>query len=88
MSDIQRLEQKIDKSNDKMDKLIETMTTFIAFQARAEERHTSTSSRLEKLEELVSKLWDMVHKNALIVNAAVGFGCLVIGGLVSWYLGA
>jgi len=91
MSDIQRLEQKIDKQNDqmngKMDKLIETMTTFVAFQARAEERHANNNKRLDKLEELVAKLWDMVHKNSLIVNGAVGVGCLVIGAGISWALG-
>ena len=83
MSELKALEQKIDQSNSKMDKLIETMTTFIAFQARAEERHTSTSKRLEKLEELVAKLWDMVHKNSLIVNGAIGLICLVAGGSFS-----
>ena len=83
MSELKALEQKIDQSNSKMDKLIETMTTFIAFQARAEERHSSTSKRLEKLEELVAKLWDMVHKNSLIVNGAIGLICLVAGGSFS-----
>ncbi len=87
MTDIQRLEQKIDASNDKMDKLVETMTTFIAFQSRAEERHISTSSRLEKLEEMTAKLWDMVHKNAIVVNGALAIVGIVIGALASRYFG-
>lgn len=87
MSDIQRLEQKIDHSDTKLDKLIETMTTFIAFQARAEERHSSTSDRLLKLEELVAKLWDMVHKNSLFVNGALGLGGIIIGAMATKYLG-
>ena len=87
MSSIERLEQKIDSSNDKMDKLVETMTTFIAFQARAEERHTSTDSRISKLEELVAKLWDMVHKNALIVNGALGICGIIVGAVAAKYWG-
>ena len=84
MSDpIHRLEQKIDEQsvsiNGKMDKLIETMTTFVAFQARAEERHSNSNKRLEKLEVKMEKVWDMVHKNSLIVNAAVGLTSLFVG---------
>lgn len=86
MSDEQRLEQKIDKQNDKLDKLVETMTTFIAFQARSEERHTTSNDRLEKVEDRLDTLWDMVHKNSLILNAAWGFACLIVGGLVTWVL--
>jgi putative N-acetylmannosamine-6-phosphate epimerase len=87
MSDIDRLEQKIDSTNDKMDKLVEAMTTFIAFQARAEERHQSTDNRINKLEELVSKLWDMVHKNALIVNGALAVCGIIVGAVAAKYLG-
>lgn len=86
MSDIERLERKIDEQstsiNGKMDKLIETMTTFVAFQARAEERHSTSNQRLEKLEAKVDKLWDMVHRNALFVNGAVA----IVSGIVIWVI--
>jgi len=82
MSELKDLGQKIDKSNDKIDKLIETMTTFVAFQARAEERHDSTSRRLLKLEEMIAKLWDMVHRNALFVNGAVA----VVTAVGIWFI--
>lgn len=98
MSDIQRLEQKIDSQNssmnEKMDKLIETMTTFVAFQARAEERHANGSDRFDKIEarqdkadDKLSKIWDMVHKNSIVVNGAIGFGCLLVGSVATWLLG-
>ena len=86
MSELKALGQKIDQSNDKIDKLIETMTTFVAFQARAEERHDSTSRRLIKLEDMTAKLWDMVHRNALFVNGAVfvvtSIGIWLIKGII------
>jgi len=86
MSELKALGQKIDQSNDKIDKLIETMTTFVAFQARAEERHDSTSRRLVKLEDMTAKLWDMVHRNALFVNGAVfvvtSVGIWLIKGII------
>jgi len=86
MSELKALGQKIDQSNDKIDKLIETMTTFVAFQARAEERHDSTSRRLVKLEDMTAKLWDMVHRNALFVNGAVfvvtSIGIWLIKGII------
>lgn len=88
MSEWDRLEQKIDKQNDKMDQLIETMTTFVAFQARAEERHSTSNRRLDKLESKVEKLWDMVHKNSLVVNGAIGATCLIGGSVATWILGA
>lgn len=71
MSELERLSRKIDKSNDKIDTLVETMTAFVAFQARAEERHDDTARRIGKLEDLVDSLWDMVHKNSILVNGAV-----------------
>ena len=87
MSDpIQRLEQKIDEQsssiNGKMDKLIETMTTFVAFQARAEERHSTSNKRLEKLEIKMEKVWDMVHRNALFLNGAVA----IVTAIVIWVI--
>ena len=82
MSGNEKLEQKIDDTNSKMDKLIETMTTFVAFQSRAEERHEYTTKAQNKLEARVDKLWDMVHKNSLIVNAAVA----VVTAIVIWQL--
>ena len=88
MNEWDRLEQKIDKQNDKMDQLIETMTTFVAFQARAEERHSTSNRRLDKLESKVEKLWDMVHKNSLVVNGAIGATCLIGGSVATWILGA
>lgn len=93
MSDpIHRLEQKIDEQsvsiNGKMDKLIETMTTFVAFQARAEERHSNSNKRLEKLEARMDTVWDLVHKNSLIVNAAVGCVSLLAGGFLTWFFAA
>ena len=84
MSEIKDLGKKIDDSNTKMDRLIETMTTFIAFQARAEERHDSSSKRLEKLETLVDKLWLKVHTNSIKVNGAQWVACLIIGAAVGW----
>lgn len=93
MSDIERLEQKIDqhidnqvRSNDKLEaaleKISDSMVTFVGFQTRAEERHSNMNQRLEKLEtqaitrfekleDRVDKLWDMVHKNSLVVNGIV-----------------
>ena len=75
MNDIEKLEQRIDAKFDKlidtMNKLSETMTTFIGFQSRAEERHINSSILLKKLEAKVDKLWDMVHKNSLVVNGVV-----------------
>ena len=85
MSELKALKQTIDQSNSKIDKLIETMTTFVAFQARAEERHDSTSRRLAKLEDVTTKLWDLVHRNALFVNGAIAVvtivGTLMIKGM-------
>jgi len=82
MSELETLGQKIDQSNSKIDKLIETMTTFVAFQARAEERHDSTSRRLIKLEDVTSTLWDMVHRNALFVNGAV----FIVTSIGIWFI--
>ena len=74
MSELKALEQKIDsiadtavRSEHLYQGLLEQMTTFVSFQARAEERHV----RLEKVETRVDKLWDMVHKNSLVVNGVV-----------------
>lgn len=85
-NDIQRLEQKIESqgadTSQKLDKLIETMTTFVAFQARAEERHSTSSKRIEKLEEKMEKVWDMVHRNALFLNGAVA----IVTAIVIWVI--
>ncbi len=95
MSGYEALEQKIDnlhvrhsESTERMENSIEKMSesiqTFVAFSARAEERHSSSSKRIDKIETKLEKLWDMVHKNSLVVNAAIGFVCLTIGGIFSW----
>lgn len=87
MSGLKDLEKKIDGSNTKIDKLIDVMTDLLKFQARAEVMHETSSKRLEKVESKVDKLWDMVHKNSLIVNGAVGLLCLITGSTVSMFLG-
>jgi len=63
------------------------VTSLIAFQARAEERHENSSERFEKLEDKVDKLWDKVLKNSLIVNGALIVCSLIIGGMVSMLVG-
>lgn len=96
MSDIQRLEQKIDDFNSRhlastermessIGKMSDSIVTLVGFQARAEERHKSSNIRLDKLEAKIEKLWDMVHKNSLIVNAALGIGGLIVGGVITWF---
>lgn len=85
MSELKILGQKIDsvaasatRSETLYQGLLEQMTTFVAFSARAEERHI----RLEKVETRVDKLWDMVHKNSLIVNGVV----FVVTAILIWYV--
>jgi hypothetical protein len=96
MSDVQRLEQKIDLLHERhidstvrmeasIEKMSESVQTFVAFQARAEERHASNNARLDKVETKLERLWDMVHKNSLIVNAALGITGLIVGGFITWF---
>ncbi len=87
MTDVSKLEQKIDSQNSKIDTLVETMTTFVSFQARAEERHSYTKETLDKLVERVDTLWDMVHRNALIVNGAVAIVTAVSIWIIKGYIG-
>jgi len=98
MSELKALEQKIDslhsrhdESTGRMETAIEKMSqsieTFVAFSARAEERHSTSSARLDKYESKLETLWDMVHKNSLVVNGAIGLLCLIVGGSVSFVMG-
>lgn len=95
MSELKALEQKIDMLHDQhgestvrmetsISKMSESIQTFVAFSARAEERHSTTSARLDKFESKLETLWDMVHKNSLVVNAAIGLICLAAGGFITW----
>ena len=97
MSELKALELKIDNLHDRHDestvrmersigKMSESIETFVAFSARAEERHSTSSARLDKFETKLEKLWDMVHKNSLVVNGVIGLLCLVVGSYVSWLL--
>jgi hypothetical protein len=121
MSDIQRLEQKIDDhidnqatSNTRVEnaltQIAESMNTFVGFQARAEERQLADSKWRETVEKHQDKQDDRIEKqadafdrfykndftpvrdgqriNSLLVNGAVGFVSLVIGGLLTYMLGA
>ena len=98
MSELKALEQKIDmlhtqhgESTVRMErsisKMSESIETFVAFSARAEERHSTSTARLDKFEDKLEVLWDMVHKNSLIVNGALIIASLLIGGGVTWLLG-
>ena len=98
MSELKALEQKIDilhtqhgESTMRMErsigKMSESIETFVAFSARAEERHSTSTARLDKFEDKLETLWDMVHKNSLIVNGALIIASLLIGGGVTWLLG-
>ena len=95
MADLSALEQKIDnlhirhsESTERMEKSIgkmsESIETFVAFSARAEERHSTNTKRMDKLEDRLEILWDMVHKNSLIVNGALILISLGVGGFASW----
>ena len=61
------------------------LTSLLAFQARAEERHENSNAKIEKLEVRVDTLWDMVNKNSLIVKAGLIVLSLLSGGLISWF---
>lgn len=60
------------------------VASLMQFQATQEERH----KRFEKLEAKVEKLWDMVHKNALIVNGGLMIAGIILGAVTTWMLGA
>jgi len=71
-----------------------TLNELLKFQVRTEERNNQRhefekriATRTDKLEDKVSTLWDMVHKNSIVVNGAIGFGCLVAGSVATWLLG-
>lgn len=98
MSDIKILEQKIDShievqkaSNDRvettLEKIGESLVALVGFQARAEERHHNTTKTMEKLQARVDKLWDMVHRNSLVVNGVVAVVTAVAIWLVRGWLG-
>lgn len=74
MSEIQRLEQKIDErsaaTDKKLDQLIETMTTFIAFQARSEERHVNDREWKERFERQLDAQDVKISKVAQTANDA------------------
>ena len=97
MSELKALEQKIDNLHDRhaestermersITKMSESIETFVAFSARAEERHSTTSIRLDKFESKLEILWDMVHKNSLFVNGGVAVvtavGIWIIKGII------
>jgi len=70
MSEIKALEQKIDNSNGKIDQLIETMTTFIAFQARAEERQNSDREEQRRVERYQEKQDEKIEVAQATANDA------------------
>lgn len=97
MSELRALEQKIDmlhnqhgestvRMEQSIGKMSESIETFVAFSARAEERHSTHSARLDKFEDKLETLWDMVHKNSLVVNGGIGLVCLAAGGAITWLL--
>ena len=66
MSELKALEQKIDnlherhgESTERMENAIEKMSEsiqpFVAFSARAEERHSNSSAKLDKFEDKLDK---------------------------------
>lgn len=75
MSDIHRLEQKIDdhigsqsQSNARversLEKIAESMATFLGFQARAEERHLADSKWRESVEKHQDKQDEKIEQQA------------------------
>jgi adenosyl cobinamide kinase/adenosyl cobinamide phosphate guanylyltransferase len=104
MSDIQRVEQKIDmhiseqqQSNrrveDALNKLSEAITTFVGFQARAEERllndkewRQSVEQHQDRQDERIAMVEKVSNKNALLVNGAVGVLSLVLGSAITWLI--
>jgi len=68
------------------------MRTLTEVSIRNEERQANSSEalerlggRLEKYEDKLSTLWDMVHKNSLIVNGALILASSVVGGGITYY---
>ena len=97
MSELKALEQKIDSLHDKhnestlrmessIGKMASSVEKFVISSALSEERHSTSSARQDKFENKLEKLWDMVHKNSLVVNGVIGLLCLVVGSYVSWLL--
>ena len=87
MSELKALEQKIDSLHDKHNDSTLRMESSIGKMASSvEKRHSTSSARQDKFENKLEKLWDMVHKNSLVVNGVIGLLCLVVGSYVSWLL--
>ena len=109
MSDIQKVEQKIDSHIEaqrehntrqersairmelSLDKMSEAITTFVGFQARAEERHLndkewqkSVEAHQDKQDSRIDRVEDVSSKNALLVNGAVGALSLIVGSGITW----
>lgn len=109
MSDIQKVEQKIDshieaqrehnvrqersaiRMEAALDKMSEAITTFVGFQARAEERHLSdrewrksVEKHQERQDERIDRVEEVSSKNALLVNGAVGVLSLIVGSGITW----
>lgn len=65
-----------------------TLNELLKFQVVTEERNQQRhefeqriGKRLDRIEERVSTLWDMVHKNSLVVNGVVA----VVTALIIWF---
>ena len=101
--EVRTLESKIDETNSKMDRLIETMTTFVAFQARAEERHENEKDFKKETRRDISKLQEVVATcvtqeefkpvladtqfNTRVVAIIGVISSLIIGALAMRYFG-
>ena len=59
-----------------------TLNRFIEVSVRNEERQGHSAEALKRLGKRVDILWDMVHKNSIIVNGAL----ILISGSVGSYV--
>lgn len=94
MSDgIEKAIELLIKSNDQIketqDETNKTLNKLLRFQVVTEERNQQRhefeqriGKRMDKIEDKVSTLWDMVHKNSLVVNGVVA----VVTALIIWFL--
>ena len=64
-----------------------TLNKLIEVSVRNEERQEHSAAGLKRLGDKVDVLWDMVHKNSLIVNGALIVTSLAVGGGLTFLMG-